>query len=394
MFAGIMSVAARNQRKVVSAMREARVSDTHFGGSTGYGYGDSGREALDRVYASVFKAESAVVRHQIASGTHAIGACLFGNLRPGDELLSITGRPYETILAAIGLRGGGQGSLMDFGVTYSEVPLSPAGGIDFQAVPGAINARTKVVLIQRSRGYKWRDAVSIDEIARAASIVKNAREGLILFVDNCYGEFVEDREPVEAGADLIAGSLIKNPGGGLAPSGGYFAGAAEYVRNASYRMTVPGLGGDVGATHGISRQMLQGFYMAPHVVSESLKSAVFLASLMEAEGYRALPAACAPRSDIVQAIELGAPGRLKAFCKGVQMGSAVDSFVTPEPGRMPGYRHDVIMAAGAFIQGSSIELSADGPMEEPYVAYVQGGLIYESAKIGILSALNELCKAG
>jgi len=329
------------------------------------------------------------VRHQITTGTHAIGLCLFGNLRPGDELLSITGRPYDTIAESIGLSGaGGHGSLSDFGVTYREVALSPDGAIDLEEVRNAVNRRTKIVLIQRSRGYSLRGAISIESIGRAASVIKNIREGLIVLVDNCYGEFVEEQEPIEAGADLVAGSLIKNPGGGLAPCGGYVAGKSEYVDNAAYRLTVPGLGGEVGATHSLNRLLFQGFYFAPHVVSESLKSAVFLAALMENEGFATSPASGAHRSDIIQAVTLGSPERLKAFCRGIQSGSAVDSFVTPEPWLMPGYEHEVIMAAGAFIQGSSIELSADGPMIEPYIAYVQGGLIYESAKIGILSALN------
>ena len=390
-FSQIAATAALNQRKVVAAMQEARVSDTHFAGSTGYGYNDAGRETLEKVYAGVFKTESALVRHQIASGTHAIGIALFGNLRPGDELLSITGRPYDTILNTIGIRGAeGTGSLRDYDITYKEVALSRGGGIDIESARKAVNPRTRVVMIQRSRGYKWREAINLHDIGRAIDAIKNTREGLIVFVDNCYGEFVEELEPTEVGADIIAGSLIKNPGGGLAPSGGYVAGASEYVKNAAYRLTVPGLGGEIGATQGINRLMFQGLFLAPHIVAESLKSAVFLASLMEAEGYRTSPLAHARRSDIVQAIELGSPELLNAFCKGIQSGSPVDSFVAPEPAPMPGYEHEVIMAAGTFIQGASIELSADAPMIEPYIVYVQGGLIYESAKIGFLSALSNL----
>ena len=390
-FKRIGATAAYNQRKVIQAMRDARVSDTHFAGTTGYGYNDAGRETLEKVYSAVFKTEAALVRHQIASGTHALGICLYGNLRPGDELLFITGRPYDTILNTIGTSGaGGMGSLRDFGVTYKEVGLLPDGGIDLDGTRKAVNPRTKIVMIQRSRGYSWRNAISIEDIGRAVNVVKNIREGLIVFVDNCYGEFVEEREPTEVGADIAAGSLIKNPGGGLAPSGGYVVGAAEFVDNAAYRLTVPGLGGGIGASHGLNRLLYQGFYLAPHVVSECLKSAVFLASLMESEGYKVSPASGAYRSDIVQAVELGTPERLKAFCEGIQSGSAVDSFVTPEPSRMPGYDHEVIMAAGAFIQGASIELSADGPMRKPYIAYAQGGLIYEGAKIGILSAFLKI----
>ncbi|MDR3119955.1 MAG: methionine gamma-lyase family protein [Clostridiales bacterium] len=390
-FASISDVAARNQQKVIRAMQTARVSETHFAGSTGYGYGDRGRETLDEVYAAAFGAEAALVRHQITTGTQAIGICLFGNLRPGDELLSITGRPYDTLEELIGLRGEpGAGSLKDFGVSYREVPLLPGGGIDFPAARAAIRPQTKLVLIQRSRGYGWRDALRIDEIAEAVSFVKNIRSGLIALVDNCYGEFVEDREPTEVGADLIAGSLIKNPGGGLAPSGGYAAGKAEYVKNAAYRLTAPGLGGNVGPTLGLGRMLFQGFFMAPHVVAESLKGAVFCAALMEQAGFPVSPAVDARRSDIIQAVELGSPERLIAFCRGIQKGSAVDSFVRPEPWAMPGYEHPVIMAAGAFVQGSSIELSADGPVVPPYIAYMQGGLIYESVKIGCLAALANL----
>ncbi|MCL2059461.1 MAG: methionine gamma-lyase family protein [Oscillospiraceae bacterium] len=394
-FARAAAVAAANQRKVVAAMRGARVSDSHFAGSTGYGYHDSGRDALERVYAGVFKTESALVRQQIASGTHAIAICLYGNLRPGDELLSITGRPYDTILSAIGLRGAeGAGSLRELGVTYREVPLAPGGGIDLEAARKAVNARTKLVMIQRSRGYSWRDAVGVEEIGRAISVLKNTREGLIVFVDNCYGEFVEEQEPTELGADLIAGSLIKNPGGGLAPSGGYVAGSAAYVKNAAYRLTAPGLGGEIGATHAVNRLLFQGFFLAPHIVGECMKSAVFLASLMEAEGYKTSPSPCSYRSDIVQAVELGTVDRLLAFCRGIQSGSAIDSFVTPEPWLMPGYEHEVIMAAGTFIQGASVELSADAPMVAPYIVYVQGGLVYESAKIGFMSALQNLYDCG
>ena len=385
-FARIAAIAAKNQRKVVAAMRNARVSDAHFAGTTGYGYNDAGREALDRVYADAFGAESALVRCQITTGTQAIAICLFGNLRPGDELLSVTGKPYDTLSAVIG----GPGSLRDFGISYREVPLTCDGKIDIAQVRRVVNRRTKMIFIQRSRGYNWREALRVDDIARAVADIRNMREGLIVMVDNCYGEFTEEREPTEAGADLIAGSLIKNPGGGLAPTGGYVAGAAEYVENAAYRLTAPGVGGEVGATLGINRLLFQGFFMAPHVVAESLKSAVFLAALAEAEGYAASPDADAPRSDIIQAVRLGSPERLKAFCKGIQSGSAVDSFVTPEPWPMPGYDHDIIMAAGTFVQGSSVELSADGPMAPPYVAYVQGGLVYESSKLCFLAALENL----
>lgn len=390
-FARIAAVAAANQRKVIGAMQAARVSDSHFAGSTGYGYNDPGREALDRVYASVFKTEAALVRHQITTGTQAVAICLYGCLMPGDELLSITGPPYDTLLETIGLRGAaGKGSLRDYGVAYREVALASGGGIDLQEARKAINAHTKAVFIQRSRGYSQRCALTVAQIGEAASMIKNIRDNIIVVVDNCYGEFTEVREPSEAGADIVAGSLIKNPGGGLAASGGYVAGRAEYVENAAYRLTAPGLGAEVGATLGVNRLLFQGLFMAPHIVAESLKGAEFLAELMTAEGYKTSPTPGAYRSDIIQAVELGVPAKLKAFCLGIQKGSAVDSFVTPEPWLMPGYGHEVIMAAGTFVQGASIELSADGPMIEPYIAYVQGGLTYESAKIGYLTALTYL----
>ncbi|MDR1061050.1 MAG: methionine gamma-lyase family protein [Clostridiales bacterium] len=403
-FGTIEDIAAHNQRKVIAAMQRARVSETHFAGTTGYGYGDRGREALDEVFALAFKAESALVRHQITTGTQALGICMFGNLRPGDELLSATGRPYDTLEELIGIRGAGsrgglapepgggrgQGSLRDFGISYREVPLLPSGRIDLRALRGAISPGTRMVLIQRSRGYGWRDALRLDEIAEAAALVRGAKSDAVILVDNCYGEFVEKAEPIEAGADLIAGSLIKNPGGGLAPGGGYVAGRADYVLNASYRLTMPGLGGNVGPTLGQGRLLFQGFFMAPHVVGESLKGAVFCAALMEAEGYPVSPGADAPRSDIIQAVRLGSPEKLEAFCQGIQKGSAVDSFVEPQPWLMPGYEHPVIMAAGAFVQGSSIELSADGPMVPPYIAYMQGGLVYESVKMGCMAGLSKL----
>jgi cystathionine beta-lyase family protein involved in aluminum resistance len=417
-FERIDRAAALNQRKVISAMRRAKVSETHFAGTTGYGYDDRGREVLDMVYASAFRAESALVRHQITTGTHAIGLCMFGNLRPGDELLSVTGKPYDTLEELIGIRAGGSGkragagggsgkragadggagferaagvgSLRDFSVSYREVPLLPTGKIDLAATREAINAKTKMALIQRSGGYGWRAALSLDEIADAAALIRSVKGDVIVLVDNCYGEFVGESEPIEAGADMIAGSLIKNPGGGLAPGGGYVAGKSEYVRNAACRLTMPGLDGNVGPTLGVGRLMFQGFFMAPHIVAESLKGAAFCAALMESEGYPVLPGVDSPRSDIIQAVRLGTPEKLAAFCQGIQKGSAVDSFVEPQPWLMPGYGHPVIMAAGTFVQGASIELSADGPMVPPYAAYVQGGLVYESVKIGCMAALAKL----
>jgi cystathionine beta-lyase family protein involved in aluminum resistance len=420
-FARIERVAAANQRKVIRAMQRAKVSESHFAGSTGYGYGDRGREILDEVFANVFGAEAALVRHQITTGTQAIGLCLFSVLRPGDVLVSLTGKPYDSLDDLIGIRAAGEprpisrsymksmrspspercadgedvGSLRDFGVQYREVPLTPSGKIDYAAARGALCPQAKAVkavLIQRSRGYTWRDALRVSEIAEAAAFVKKLCPNAAVIVDNCYGEFTEEAEPAEAGADLIAGSLIKNPGGGIAPTGGYVAGKAELVRKAAFRLTAPGLGGEVGATLGVARLLFQGFFLAPHVVGESLKGAVFCAALMEAEGCAVSPGVDAVRSDINQAVRLGSEERLVAFCQGIQKGSAVDSFIMPEPWLMPGYSHPVVMAAGAFVQGSSIELSADGPIKPPYIAYMQGGLVYESAKMGCVAALENLRK--
>jgi cystathionine beta-lyase family protein involved in aluminum resistance len=391
-FGAIKGIAEYNQIKVIRAMQECGVSDAHFAGTTGYGYGDRGREVLDEVFARVFGAEAAMVRQQIICGTQAIAICLYGNLNPGDELLSITGKPYDTLEEVIGIRGGGAGSLKAYNIGYREVGLTADGSIDFGVVSDAMNNRTKMVFIQRSRGYSQRAALSVQKIAAAAEFVKKISPGVIVMVDNCYGEFVETHEPVQVGADLMAGSLIKNPGGGIAPTGGYIAGREEYVQNASYRLTAPGLGGHVGPTLGNSRLLFQGLYLAPHVVAESLMGMVFCAALMENEGYCVSPGVNDKRADIIQSVTLNDSERLIAFCRGIQKGSAVDSFVEPEPWPMPGYEHPVIMASGSFVQGSSIELSADGPMTPPYIAYVQGGLVYESVKIGCLSALENLLK--
>lgn len=381
-------VGEMNQYKVIAAMQQHRLSDTHFGQTTGYGYDDSGREVLDKVYASIFKAEDALVRHQIVSGTQAIGICLFGNLRPGDELLSITGKPYDTLEEVIGIRGEGAGSLKDFGITYRQAELLKDGGIDLNGIRGAIGDKTAMVLIQRSRGYEWRPSISIAEIKSAIDIIKEINGDIVVLVDNCYGEFVETREPVEVGADIIAGSLIKNPGGGLAPAGGYIAGRTRYVQNAAYRLTTPGLGRKVGATLGNNRLLFQGLFLAPHVVTESLKGAVFCAEVMRRLGFDISPGTKQLRGDIIQAIRFDNPESMIAFCQGIQKGSPVDSFVTPEPWEMPGYDSPVIMAAGAFIQGSSIELSADAPLKPPYIAYMQGGLVYEHVKLGVMTALK------
>lgn len=385
---GIESIREINQYKVISAMQEHHLSDSHFGGTTGYGYNDRGREVLDSVYASVFGAEDALVRHQIVSGTQAIAICLFGNLRPGDELVSVTGKPYDTLEEVIGLRGEGAGSLKEFGIAYRQLDLTDDGSIDIDNIKSVVGPQTKMVFIQRSRGYEWRDPVKVEDIRKAVEAVKAINRDAIVMVDNCYGEFTETEEPTQAGADIMAGSLIKNPGGGLVPAGGYIAGKKELVENAAFRLTSPGLGKELGATLGNNRLMFQGLFMAPHTVAESLKGAVFTAALMQRLGFETSPGPSEKRSDIIQAIRFNDPESMIAFCQGIQKGSPVDSFVTPEPWEMPGYDSKVIMAAGAFIQGSSIELSADAPLKHPYIAYMQGGLVYEHVKLGVMTALK------
>lgn len=387
-FKDIDAVKELNQYKVIAAMQEHNLSDTHFSGTTGYGYDDRGREVLEAVYASVFKAEDALVRHQIVAGTQAIALCLYGNLRPGDELLCVTGKPYDTLEEVIGIRGEGAGSLKDFGIRYRQLDLLEDGSIDNAGIREALSESTKMVLIQRSRGYSWRNSLTIREIRRVIETIKEINNNIIVMVDNCYGEFTEAEEPIEAGADILAGSLIKNPGGGLAPAGGYIAGRKQYVQNAAYRLTTPGLGKKVGPTLGNNRLMFQGLFLAPHAVSESLKGAVFTAAVMQRLGFETSPCPDQIRSDIIQAISFKNPESMIAFCQGIQKGSPVDSYVTPEPWDMPGYDSPVIMAAGAFIQGSSIELSADAPLKPPYTAYMQGGLVYEHVKLGVMIALK------
>lgn len=393
-FEKIIKIREFNQLKVIKAMQSNNVSETHFAGTTGYGYGDRGREVLDAVYAKVFRAEDALVRHNIVSGTQALALCLYGNLRPGDELLSVTGKPYDTLEELIGLRGSGGGSLKEFNISYNQVELLPDGMPDYEGIRAAINPKTKMVLIQRSRGYSWRASFRIEEIKRMISFIKNIREDLIILVDNCYGEFVEEMEPTEAGADMVAGSLIKNPGGGIAPTGGYIAGRRDCVERAAYRLTVPGLGKEVGPTLGNNRYLFQGLFMAPHVVAESLRGAVFCAAMAERLGFDASPSSTDERADIIQAVKFNDPENLIAFCQGIQKGSAIDAYVTPEPWDMPGYDSSVIMAAGGFIQGSSIELSADAPIKPPYIAYMQGGLVYESVKLGVMTAFQKMIDKG
>ena len=393
-FDEIERITEYNQQKVLSAFIENRVSEACFGASTGYGYGDRGRETLDRVVADAFGAEDALIRHSFSCGTHTLGTALFGVLRPGDTMLCVTGRPYDTICPVIGIAGEqGQGSLADFGISYRQIDLTADGKIDIPAVKDALrtDSSIKMVYIQRSRGYSLRPSLSVQEIGEVAEAVKSVRDAVVM-VDNCYGEFVETEEPVSVGVDLMAGSLIKNPGGGLARCGGYIAGKKEWIEQCAYRMTVPGLGREVGATLGNNRDMFMGFFNAPHVTGEALKTAVFAAALFDAMGFDPTPTADEKRRDIIQAIRLGGEENLIAFCRGIQKGSPVDAFVTPEPWDMPGYPCKVIMAAGAFIMGSSIELSADAPLREPYAVWLQGGLNFHSAKAGILYAAEEVLK--
>ena len=388
-FEKIHQVAEYNQLKVLSAMQKNRVSEACLGTSTGYGYNDLGRDTLEQVYADTFHAQAALVRPQITCGTHALAIALFGNLRPGDELLSIAGKPYDTLEEVIGIRPS-KGSLAEYGITYRQVELHEDGSFDYEKIQEAINDRTKLVTIQRSKGYQTRPSFSVAQIGEAIAFVKKCRPELPCMVDNCYGEFVDVIEPTDVGADLMVGSLIKNPGGGLAPIGGYIVGKKELVENASYRMTSPGLGMEVGATLGVNQAFYQGFFLAPMVVKGALKGAIFAANVYEKLGFPVIPNGTEPRQDIIQAVTLGSPEGVVAFCKGIQAAAPVDSYVEPEPWDMPGYDSQVIMAAGAFVQGSSIELSADGPMKPPYAVYFQGGLTWEHAKLGILKSLQKL----
>lgn len=386
-FTEINARAEYNQMKVIKAMQENRVSAECFNMSSGYGYNDLGRDTLEKVYASCFKGEDALVRPQITCGTHALALALMSNLRPGDELMSPVGKPYDTLEEVIGIRPS-KGSLAEYGVTYSQVDLLPDGSFDYENIKKAINDRTKLVTIQRSKGYATRPTLSVTRIGELISFIKNIKPDVICMVDNCYGEFVEEKEPLEVGADMIVGSLIKNPGGGLAPIGGYIVGKKECVENAAYRLTSPGLGKEVGASLGVIQSFYQGFFMAPTVVSGALKGAVFAANIYEKLGFSVIPNGTESRHDIIQAVTFNNPDAMIAFCEGIQAAAPVDSFVTPEPWDMPGYDSQVIMAAGAFIQGSSIELSADGPMKDPYAVYFQGGLTWEHAKLGILKSLQ------
>lgn len=392
-FRAIDENAEFNQLKVISAMQENRLSDIHFSGTTGYGYNDLGRETLEKVYASVFHTEDALVRPQITCGTHALYTALAGNLRPGDELLSPVGKPYDTLEEVIGIRKS-NGSLREYGITYRQVDLLPDGSFDFEGIREAINDRTKLVTIQRSKGYATRPTLSVARIGELISFVKSIKPDVICMVDNCYGEFVETIEPSDVGADMVVGSLIKNPGGGLAPIGGYIAGTKECVENASYRLGAPGLGREVGASLGVNQSLFQGLFLAPTVTAGALKGAIFAAAIYEKLGFDVVPNSTESRHDIIQAVTFGKPEGVIAFCEGIQAAAPVDIFVTPEPWDMPGYDSQVIMAAGAFIQGSSIELSADGPIKPPYSVFFQGGLTWYHAKLGILMSLQRLIDAG
>ncbi len=392
-FQTIDATAEYNQLKVIKAMQDARVSAECFETSSGYGYNDRGRDTLEEVYANIFHTEAALVRPQITCGTHALAIALSANLRPGDELLSVSGKPYDTLEEVIGIRPS-RGSLAEYGVTYAQVDLLPDGSFDYDAIRAAIKPQTKMVEIQRSKGYQTRPTLSVTQIGEVVAFVKSIRPDILCMVDNCYGEFVEKIEPGELGADMVVGSLIKNPGGGLAPAGGYIAGTLACIEQCAFRLTSPGLGREVGANFGVMQSFYQGLFLAPTVTAAALKGAVFAANVYEKLGFAVVPNGTEERHDIIQAITFGFPEGVIAFCEGIQAAAPVDSYVTPEPWAMPGYDSDVIMAAGAFVQGSSIELSADGPIKPPYAVYFQGGLTWPHAKLGIMMSLQKLTEKG
>lgn len=390
-FAEIDAVAEENTRRVMEAFQDQRVSDSCFAGTTGYGYDDLGRETLDRIYAQIFGTEAALVRIGFVNGTHALTAAMFSLAAPGETILAVTGTPYDTLQTAIGLSGEAFGSLKFYGIRYAQVELAADGGPDYEKIrEAAADPHVKGVMIQRSRGYGDRKALTAEEIGRICTIVHDVNPSANVMVDNCYGEFTDVLEPSHVGADIIAGSLIKNPGGGLAPTGGYVAGKEELVERAAMRLTTPGIGGECGSTLGNNRLLFQGLFLAPHTVSQAMKTAVFCAAMMEELGIESVPGIDENRSDIIQMVKLHDPEKMKRFCLGIQAGAPVDSYVTPQPAPMPGYDCPIIMAAGAFVQGSSIELSADGPMREPYTVYMQGGLSYESGKLGIMMAVSAM----
>lgn len=392
-FAKIDQMAELNQLKVIHAMQEAKVGVDCFNYASGYGYSDYGRDTLEKVYANVFHTEDALVRPQITCGTHALALTLSANLRPGDELISIAGKPYDTLEEVIGIRPS-KGSLAEYGVTYAQVDLLEDGSFDFENIEKAIGPKTKMITIQRSKGYQTRPSFSVDQIGEAIAFVKKVKPEVIVMVDNCYGEFVEEKEPSDVGADLVVGSLIKNPGGGLAPSGGYVAGRKELIENCAYRLTSPGLGKEVGASLGVMQSFYQGLFLAPTVVAGAVKGAIFAANIYERLGFAVIPNGTEERHDIIQAVTFGTPEGVIAFCQGIQAAAPVDSYAVPEPSAMPGYDSQVIMAAGAFVQGSSIELSADAPIKPPYAVYFQGGLTWQHAKLGIMKSLQKVYEAG
>ncbi len=387
----IDDIAAYNQYKVLAAFQKNRISDMHFAWNTGYGYDDAGRDAIERIYADVFNCEAALVRTQIVNGTHALSLTLQGILRPGDEMIYVSGGPYDTLEEVIGIRGEGMGSLKEFGISYKQVELKD-GELDLEAIKEAISEKTKMVCLQRATGYAWRNAITIEQIEQCVKAVKSVRDDIIMMADNCYGEFLDTKEPTDVGIDVMAGSLIKNPGGGLALSGGYVVGKRELIEKIAYRLTCPGIGSECGLTFGQTRTMMQGLFLAPKVVNGAIKGAILCGKVYEKLGFDICPKVEDKRSDIIQAIKLGSPEAVVAFCQGIQAAAPIDAHVSPEPWDMPGYEDPVVMAAGAFIQGSSIELSADAPIREPYIVYFQGGLTYEHSKFGVIKSLQELYK--
>ena len=393
-FAKLDDIMAYNQYKVLDAFQKNRISDMHFSWNTGYGYDDPGRDAIERTYADIFHTDAALVRPTIVNGTHALAITLLGILRPGDELIYCTGGPYDTLEEVIGIRGEGNGSLKDYGISYKQVELLPDGSLDLEGIRRAISPKTKMVTVQRATGYGWRKAITIDQIEEWASFIKELNPDIIKMVDNCYGEFLDIKEPTDVGADVIAGSLIKNPGGGLALTGGYVAGRQDLIDKIQYRMTCPGIGGECGLTFGQTRAMFQGIFLAPKVVNGAVKGAVLCGEVYKKLGYEICPQIDDTRSDIIQAVRLGSPEKVVAFCEGIQAAAPIDAHVKPIPWDMPGYESQVVMAAGAFVQGSSIELSADAPIREPYNVYFQGGLTYEHSKFGVIKSVDTLLKKG
>lgn len=393
-FAKLDDIMAYNQYKVLDAFQKNRISDMHFSWNTGYGYDDPGRDAIERTYADIFHTDAALVRPTIVNGTHALAITLLGILRPGDELIYCTGGPYDTLEEVIGIRGEGNGSLKDYGISYKQVELLPDGSLDLEGIRRAISPKTKMVTVQRATGYGWRKAITIDQIEEWASFIKELNPDIIKMVDNCYGEFLDIKEPTDVGADVIAGSLIKNPGGGLALTGGYVAGRQDLIDKIQYRMTCPGIGGECGLTFGQTRAMFQGIFLAPKVANGAVKGAVLCGEVYKKLGYEICPQTDDTRSDIIQAVRLGSPEKVVAFCEGIQAAAPIDAHVKPIPWDMPGYESQVVMAAGAFVQGSSIELSADAPIREPYNVYFQGGLTYEHSKFGVIKSVDTLLKKG